>query len=79
MKTSKRPMFDDRRLHQERRDSVAEMPERFSRRSSDRRLGGFNQQPWWLNVDYYEELAVIHIDDGTLPISHKPPSQKASQ
>lgn len=55
---SKKGMFGDRRTsagRERRRQSLA-MPSELDRRAEDRRNRSFDAQPWWLRVDYADEL-----------------------
>jgi len=52
-------MFKDRRNTTERRSQSLSMPEPLDRRISgrnNRRLRNFQSKPWWLSIDYCEEL-----------------------
>jgi hypothetical protein len=52
-------MFKDRRNTTERRSKNLSIPGPSDRRvagSDGRRLRNFQSKPWWLNIDYCEEL-----------------------
>lgn len=48
-------IFGDRRNEDRRRQSLA-IPSELDRRGGSRRGRSFDSQPWWLRVDYAEEL-----------------------
>jgi len=51
-------MFKDRRHTTERRSQSLPIPQPLDRRmTGGRRLRNFESKPWWLSIDYCEELA----------------------
>ena len=69
-----RTIFGDRRSGRDRRRQNLPMPAGLDRRKNNsRRNRSFSAQPWWLKIDYAEEL----IGEKTSPT--QPDSTPASQ
>ncbi|WP_019528170.1 hypothetical protein [Dasania marina] len=56
-------MFGDRRLDNDRRRQKLPMPAGLDRRAGSRREKAFQHKPWWLNVDYAEELVSLKASE----------------
>ena len=56
-------MFGDRRSSSDRRQQNLPMPAGLDRRKELRRANGFDNKPWWLNVDYSEELVSVKASE----------------
>ena len=56
-------MFGDRRSSRDRRQQDLPMPAGLDRRQSLRRCNGFDSKPWWLSVDYSEELVSVKASE----------------
>ncbi|MCR8923021.1 hypothetical protein NO559_09565 [Dasania sp. GY-MA-18] len=63
MKNLTGDMFGDRRLDSDRRCQDLPMPAGLDRRTGMRREKGFQNKPWWLNVDYAEELVSLKASE----------------
>ena len=49
-------IFNDRRREADRREQSLPIPARMCRRKNDRRKNSFNSRPWWLQVNYNDDL-----------------------
>lgn len=56
-------MFGDRRNKSDRRQQDLPMPAGLDRRLHLRRAKAFQHKPWWLNVDYSEELISVKASE----------------
>lgn len=52
----KKTIFNDRREGSDRRRQQLPFPARLDRRKGGRRSSAFKAEPWWLRIDYAEEL-----------------------
>ena len=63
MAKTSRDMFGDRRSKGDRRQQELPMPAGLDRRQGLRRAKAFLHKPWWLNVDYSEELISVKASE----------------
>lgn len=49
-------IFKERRKEVDRREQSLPIPARMCRRKDDRRKNSFNSRPWWLQVNYNDDL-----------------------
>ena len=81
MNDPKRTIFNDRRDKSNRRQQNLPMPSGLDRRAQCRRSRRFHANPWWLSINYAEELVSEQTVIDSEATAHTPvrPLQKKKQ